>query len=204
MQDRYQQRYQAHQERKKCQLAFSEGEPVKPFTKAAHTALWNVLERRRSQRVFTTQPIEQEKLDKIIEAAALSPSSCNRHGVLIKVASDRREKALLSGIVVGGVGWIHRADKIVLFLADPEAYKSPNEKDFMHYCDMGFAAMSMWLVADSLNIGACYVNPNVSHKEIFAQQYGPYIFCGALALGHYDLDRRATRSAPIDIKDIML
>lgn len=200
----YQGRYVRHQERKKDQLMYSKGLHMQ----LRHVPeLFEALDRRRSQRVFNKEQITALELDQILTAATMSPNSCNRHGVLVRIVSERRDKELLGGVLVGGVGWVHRAHTVILFLADPIAYASPNEKDFMHYCDVGFKAMSMWLVAETLGIGACYINPNLGNKDVFIKNFGKHedrelIFCGALALGRFDVrPEQAERPA---IKDIIV
>lgn len=197
----YQQRYLNHQARKKEQITKSIGEDV--FFEVMPDVM-TVLDRRRSQRLYTNEQISSNELDVILKAATMSPNSCNRHGVLLKIVSDRREKELLGGLLVGGVGWVHRAHTIILFLADPVAYASPNERDFMHYCDVGFKAMSMWLAAESINIGACYINPNLVDESIFKLRFsgGDLIFCGALALGHFD--KRPAQAERPSIKEILV
>ena len=157
MNDIYQQRYLAHQAKKKEQLV-GNGEEPKPQD--------NILKQRRSQRMFVSVPLSDNEMGHILEAATYAPSSCNRHGVGIQVITDRTDKALLSGIFVGAVGWAHRAHALILLWADPLAYKSPNEKEFMHYVDAGFLAMNMWLAAEQKNVGACYINPNCNHKDL--------------------------------------
>ena len=165
-----------------------------------------ILSFRRSQRVFNSEPITDKDFNKILQSATFAPNSCNRHGIKLKVVEDRREKELLSGVLVGGIGWIHRAQKIVLFWADPVAYASPNEKEFMHYCDVGFTAMSMWLMADSMGIGGSYINPNVLYTDILKEHFNgkSYIFCGALVFGHYDSDKRALKADPGDLNDMLV
>lgn len=198
--DSYQGRYERHQARKKRQLMLSEGAEEKEEAKG----MLESLELRRSQRVFNSNPVTQEQLDTILHVSTIAPSSCNRHGLKLKVVRDRKEKELLGGILVGGVGWVHRADTIILLLADPIAYKSPNEREFMHYADSGFTAMSMWLAAESEGLGACYVNPNISHKDIYDYKYGEFIFCGALAIGNYDKECRATKSEPGQLPEMLI
>jgi len=200
--DKYQERYTDHQNKKKRQLMFSEG--LTKFSKKSYPKeLKYILDNRRSQRVFLNNPIEEKVMQKILNSAITSPSSCNRHGIHFKIIKDRKEKELLAGILVGGVGWIHKADTIILFLADPVAYKSPREKEFMHYCDVGFTAMSLWLTAESLGIGASYINPNMNYKEIMQEKFaGEFIFCGAMVFGNYE--RKAIKSKLPDLKDIIL
>lgn len=190
--DLYQDRYLRHQARKKRQLMLSEGAVDKT-------------KERRSQRVYNGTPIADEVFNSILKVAESAPSSCNRHGIKLKVITERKDKELLSGILVGGIGWVHRADRVVLFLADTNAYKSPNEKDFMHYCDVGFVAMAMWLEAEKHGVGAAYINPNITHKDVFAAKYGGnYIFCGALAFGNYDPEQRALPSEKGVLKDMLI
>lgn len=196
MTDLYQERYLAHQAKKKEQLMFSKGEKPKKIT--------DVIKQRRSQRIFNAQELADKDLQTILESATYAPNSCNRHGVRLKVVTDRTEKNLLNGILVGGVGWCYRAQAVVLLIADPQAYKSPNEKDFMHYCDAGFTAMNMWLTAEQLGVGACYINPNImpNNQVLFAERFGHGVFCGALALGHYDIRVHAPDYP--NLKELML
>ncbi len=118
-----------------------------------------------------------------------SPSSCDRKGVRYKVIEARDGKDLLSGLLVGGVGWVHRADKIVLLYTDMEAYKSPAERDFMPYLDAGVMIQSFYLACEVLGIKVCYVNPNIreNNKEFFKSRFFPeldeYKYLGAIVIG---------------------
>ncbi len=194
----YQERYLAHQARKKEQLAFSVGEtPPRPARD-----VFTALAQRRSQRLFTEDVVTEEDIEKLLATATTAPSSCNRHGIRIRVVQNRYEKNLLSGLLVGGTGWCHRASVIFLFMADPEAYASPNEKGFMHYCDVGFTAMSMWLAAEQLGLGAAYINPNVIYLDVLREMFtGEYEFVGALAAGAYST--RVKEAEHPEIKDIV-
>lgn len=191
----YQARYIKHQSRKRDQLTNSASMPkANPSSAPAFfvNESMRILKSRRSQRVFIPHPdghvLNNTALNLLFEAANVAPSSCNRHGIRIRIVHERHQKEILGGLLVGGVGWVHRADTVFLFLADPVAYVSPNEKEFMHYCDVGFTAMSMWLMAESMGLGACYVNPNLTDSKMFYDRFGSIdghngIFCGALAVG---------------------
>ena len=190
-QDIYQQRYIEHQAKKRQQLAPSSGETDwKKYSAEEIAALFAVLKNRRTQRTFNSSPITQEEMDKLAKAMAASPSSCNRQAIVGRVISERDEKELLSGLLVGGVGWSHRADKIVILFADQRAYKSPAEQAFMPYLDAGARIMTMYVATEAIGVGAAYINPNIreANKELFAKRFGGegLIFCGAMALGHYD------------------
>src|SRR5688572_26582632 len=94
-----QDRYLAHQSRK------------------AQTLL-GIMRERHSHRVFSDQKVEDETVAMLTEAVILSPSSCDRKAIRFVRINDRDNKALLGGVLVGGVGWIHRAPEIFLLMAD--------------------------------------------------------------------------------------
>lgn len=187
--DKYQKRYTAHQERKKEILASKYGtNDYKKYTKKEQEVFLQVLKNRRSQRAFNREPVD---IDRILKLADHRPSSCDRKGVEMFVLESRDDKDLLSGLLVGGTGWAHRADKIVLLAGNQIAYKSPAERDFMHYIDAGVLVQTLYLIAESMNVGACYINPNIreENKDFFYNRFIPegYVYCGAMAFGNYDL-----------------
>lgn len=170
MTDKYQERYLDHQERKK-------------------NILIEIMKQRHSDRMFSDVPVEQGKIDELVSVASLCPSSCNRKAVTIKVVSSKDEKALLGGILVGGVGWIHRASHILLILADPIAYKAGNEIEFMPYLDGGVVTQQLYLASTTMGLSCCFVNPNIRKMNMdhFKNIFGDYILCGAFAVGYpYD------------------
>ena len=175
--DVYQDRYLAHQKRKKEMLTPAYKE--RHIKQKKNPKFNDVLNGRQSTRVFGEGNIP---LLGILSSAELAPSSCDRHGVSYRVIDGRREKALLGGKLVGGVGWIHRADCIILLIADMTAYKSPNERDFMPYLDAGVLAQTIMLQAESENIASCFVNPNLNESLNLEDHE---LFCGAIALGNY-------------------
>ena len=169
--DIHQKRYTKHQSKKKRQLI-------------------EILESRVSQRIFNNDPITDEEIKKITHYMAQVPNSCSRQAIYAIVIDDRVSKELLGGLLVGGVGWIHRADKVLLLFAFGDAYKAAGEIKFMPYLDAGAVLMSCYLICEEMNIGTCFVNPNIreEYKKYFSEKFnkGGLIFCGALALGKYD------------------
>jgi len=187
--DKYQERYLSHQRRKAEMFTSTYGtDKFKVYNKKEQGVFIEVLKSRRSQRAFNRVPVD---IKPILELAEYRPSSCDRRSVQIKVVESRDEKDLLGGLLVGGTGWVHRADKILLFLAWKDAYKSPTEKEFMSYIDAGVLAQTLYLICEAMNVGACYINPNVreSNKTFFHEKFIPegYQYVGCMALGHYDL-----------------
>lgn len=164
--DIYQKRYTEHQQRKKI-------------------TLMNILKERHSDRAFSDEDVEHSLIDEIIASIEYCPSSCNRHGVYAKVVNTRNEKELLGGVLVGGVGWIHRAKYIILLFADQKAYKGSGELTYMPYLDAGCIVQQFGLIASANDLSGCFVNPNIrqQNKEHFQKIFGVDIFCGAFAVG---------------------
>jgi len=158
-------------------------EPEIHYTDDVKAKLQTIFKNRKSGRVFSGEPVEE--MEYILNLVETSPSSCDRKGVSYKIITERTEKELLGGLLVGGAGWVHRADKIVLLLADMEAYGSPAEKDFMPYLDAGVMIQSFYLACEVQGVKCCFVNPNIreENKDIFKQRFSDKLFCGAIALG---------------------
>jgi nitroreductase len=183
----YQSRYLAHQKRKKESLQ-GKYEKEKSYSAKEVKIVKEVFKNRNSSRVFNGEGVD---LKEILEMVETSPSSCDRKGVSYKVIEERADKDLLSGLLVGGVGWVNRADKIILLYSDMEAYKSPAEKDFMPYLDAGVMIQSFYLACEVLGVKVCYVNPNIRPQDkdffdsrFFKEIWGTeYKYLGAIVLG---------------------
>jgi nitroreductase len=177
--DPFQERYTAHQERKLkgITLKYEENNHQTPFKELMMT--------RVSQRFYNDKKITKEEYRFIKEAIVNTPSSCNRQPIQIMEVED---KEAMDRLLVGGKNWVSKADKILLLVADMKAYKSPAEVSYMSYLDAGFIGMSVYYACEVLNIGVCFINPNIreENQEEFKKFVGDYRFCGALALGHYD------------------
>ena len=165
--DIYQERYQTHQQKKK-------------------ECLQEIIKNRHSDRVFSNKIIEDNTIKNLILDTKKCPSSCNRQAINFLSVISRDYKDLLGGVLVGGVGWIHRASHILLIFADPLAYKANNEKDFMPYLDAGIVVQQLYLTTTSWGLKCCFVNPNIRdfNKRHFEEIFSEQIFCGAFAIGY--------------------
>ena len=59
----------------------------------------------------------------------------------------------------------------------------------MPYLDAGVIVQQVYLACTELDIGCCYVNPNMrnNHAKFFEETFMPnpdHRFCGAMALGY--------------------
>jgi nitroreductase len=168
--DKYQERYLEHQKKKAITLN-------------------EIIKKRYSERQFSDKKISVGEIAELSEAIDLVPSSCNRRAIHNNIHSDRDTKAFLGGLLVGGVGWIHRASHIILLFADETAYKE--NLDYMKYLDAGVIVHQIYLKATEMGIGVCFVNPNIRDKQkkyfydyFYAEDR--YTFVGAIALGYKD------------------
>jgi nitroreductase len=164
--NRYQRRYLAHQARKRAELRA-------------------LMVERHSSRVFADDPVPDEVVLELLSAATTAPSSCDRRAVSITVITERQDREILGGLLVGGVGWVHRAPTILLLHADAVAYKAPGELPYMPYLDAGVQVQALYLAATAAELACCFVNPAIRprHKAFFAELFGADVFCGAMALG---------------------
>lgn len=188
--DEYQERYLAHQQHGKKE------------------ELITLMKERHSNRRFDDQPVDENTIQEIIDSTKLCPSSCDRHGVRIKVITQRDQKALLNGLLVGGVGWIYRAPIVFLLFADYQAYKGGDNGDEINYnalLDAGVMLQQMSLMAASLGLHSAFCNPQVrpDNRDFFYKTFKPKawdeaLFCGALALGYPHNDPIAKTRNPIE------
>ena len=165
--DTYQQRYLDHQQRKRAVLT-------------------ELLAERHSDRMYADIPLNGPILHELCRAIETAPSSCDRRGIRCELVDDRDTKALLGGLLVGGVGWVHRAPLVLMLFADLAAYKAPGELVNMPYLDAGTIVGQLGLAAAGLGLAGCYINPNVrlQHLPLFQQRFGHDLYCGAYAVGY--------------------
>ena len=163
--DQFQSKYLAHQLKKK-------------------NILFDLIKSRHSTRIFSEKPVKQEILDELINSISYCPSSCNRQPIYIKIIDKRDDKDILGGLLVGGVGWIHRAEKILLLFADSKAYKE--RLVFMPFLDAGVVIYHVYLMSQYLGLKCCFVNPNIKeyNQPFFRVLFGGDIFCGGFGLGY--------------------
>lgn len=123
-----------------------------------------VIRFRRSVRRFIDKPIEKAKLELILEAARLAPSSTNSQPWHFIVVTDRKIIAEIARAEPYGLtrfnSWIANAPVVIACLARPRLFSHRLGrlvgKDF-HLVDCAIAIEHMVLVAAELGIGSCWV-----------------------------------------------
>jgi nitroreductase len=105
---------------------------------------------RRSVRKYKPEPIPNEKLETILDAARLAPSASNRQPWRFVVVEDReRGKALARA--ADDQTFIGDAGAIIVAVSDPEKSARWHEKDTM------IALEHVVLAATALGYGTCWI-----------------------------------------------
>lgn len=152
--------------------------------------LFEIMKSRHSDRMFKNNEVEEDKINKLVDVVELCPSSCDRKAIKVKVVKGRDEKALLGGLLVGGVGWVHRAPVVLLITADTTAYAGINEVDYMPYLDGGVVAQQLSLASTGLGLSGTFINPNIREynklhfTNVFFDGNKDIMLCGSYALGY--------------------
>lgn len=110
----------------------------------------DLLKNRRSIRKYTDAGIEREKLDAILKAALMSPSSKRTNGWEFVVVQDKEMLKKLSESREAGSQLVEGAAAAIVVCADPA-------KSDVWFCDASIASLIIQLEAAELGIGSCWV-----------------------------------------------
>lgn len=131
----------------------------------ATRAVMDVITARRSVRVFDPdRAVERERLDSILEAARLAPSSNNTqpwHFVVVTQKELREKLAMAAPMGAATNKWMGKAPAIIVCCGKPDlllhsAVGQMFDKDFFKV-DVSIAVEHMVLRARELGLGTCWV-----------------------------------------------
>ncbi len=112
---------------------------------------WDAIRARRNVRQYTDEPIPDEALERILEAARISPSGGNQQRWDFVVVTDRQTlKELAKVWPQGGTHIASSAATVVLVLPVEEELRPRLIDNY----DLGQATMNMMLAAADLGIGS--------------------------------------------------
>lgn len=112
--------------------------------------LIDILRSRRSIRKFEKKPVEQEKVDLLVEAALRSPSSRGFNPWEFVVVDDPELIARLSASKPHGASFLANAPLAIAVCADPG-------KSDVWVEDVSIAATILHLTATDLGLGSCWI-----------------------------------------------
>jgi nitroreductase len=110
----------------------------------------SMIRKRRSIRKFIDKPVEEEKIDRLIEAALRPPSSMGKMPWSFLVVKDRDLLEQLSRAKTFGASFLKNAALGILVCADPEISDVWIE-------DASIASTYIFLAAESMDLGACWI-----------------------------------------------
>lgn len=110
----------------------------------------NLMKKRRSIRIFQDRKIERDKIDKIIQAVLLSPSSKNNNPWKFIIVDDKELLLKLSEAKNQGSQFVANSPLALIVLADP------NQSD-VWVEDCSIATTIIILAAQDLGLGSCWV-----------------------------------------------
>lgn len=112
--------------------------------------LLELLRKRRSIRKYTGEKIPEDKLEKILQAGLLAPSSRGIYPVELSVVRDRETLAKLSRCKAGGSAMLALADAAVIAAGDTAKSDAWIE-------DCAITMTLMQLEAAEQGVGSCWV-----------------------------------------------
>jgi nitroreductase len=123
----------------------------------------DLIKSRQSDRKYSTRPIEQEKLGRIIEAGRMAPSACNAQPWKFVIVTDpdlvAKVAAAASAPLLGMNTFVSQAPvQIVIVREKPNLTSkigaSIKDKDYS-LIDIGIASENICLQAKAEGIGSC-------------------------------------------------
>ncbi len=145
--------------------------------------MYEMLMNRRSVRNFKDQPIPEEIIMQLLNAANNAPSGGNIQPVSIILIQEKENRAILSEMV-GNQPWVKNAPLSMIFCLDFNRVKRwatlngtefKGEQALAHflisYADVMCAAQSVVLLAESLGLGSVYVGTIQSQMDEARESY---------------------------------
>jgi len=120
---------------------------------------YEVIQSRKSVRDFLPEPIPEDILDKMTEAARLSPSFQNRQCwrfIFVSNEELKHKLALHSGFVSKVNYFIKNAPLVVVACADTKHSGTMNKQDY-YLVDTTIAFQQMMLTAWNYGVGSCWL-----------------------------------------------
>lgn len=164
-------------------------------------SLFETILKRRSVRTYTDEEIPEEKMEKILQAGLLAPTSRNRKPCELYVVKDKEILQKLSQSKAAGSSMLENANAAIVVFADSEKADTWIE-------DSSIALAYMDLMANELDVGSCWCQSHLRFsadgeksedviKEIFSMDE-KYRVVGILSLGIAENKPEAHNLSEID------
>jgi nitroreductase len=158
---------------------------------------YEVVERRRSVRAYRREPVEEDKLGRILEAARMAPSAANRQPLKFIVIRDAglREKMLEAY----SQPWFAHAPVIICACSTPDtAWSRVDGKNYADV-DLAIAMEHLILAATAEGLGTCWIGAFKPDKVREILALPPELEPVAMTpIGYPADEERPTRRKPFD------
>ena len=122
------------------------------------TTFIDLLRQRRSIRKFENRPVEEEKIEKILQAALMAPSSKRSTPWHFVVVDEKEKLEKMAGSREMGSKFLENAPLAIVVLADEAKSDAWVE-------DASIAAILMQLEAEDLGLGSCWIQVRERRKD---------------------------------------
>ena len=118
--------------------------------------MMQVVKNRKSVRQFTPQPVEDKKIEYILECARLAPSARNLqcwHFIVIK-----KKENIMKAARAGGSHneWLKESPVLIVACGDPK--RSTEHNGIQYYIvDVAIAMQHLVLAATEMGLGTCWI-----------------------------------------------
>ena len=117
-----------------------------------------LLRNRRSIRKYEERPVEKEKIDTILQAALMAPSSKRCTPWHFIVVTDKEKLSMMANSRTMGSSFVANAAAAILVLAE-------EAKSDVWVEDASIAATLMMIEANDLGLGCCWVQVRNRQKD---------------------------------------
>jgi len=122
------------------------------------TTFIDLLRQRRSFRKFEERPVEEEKIEQILRAALMAPSSKRSTPWSFVVVDEKDKLVKMAASREMGSKFLENAPLAIIVLADETKSEAWVE-------DASIAAILMQLQAEDLGLGSCWVQVRGRRKD---------------------------------------
>ncbi len=119
-------------------------------------SFFDLIEKRYSVRSYKPDPVEEEKLQKILNAARLAPTAANRQPFkILVIPTEGREEELKR---IYGRDWFVEAPLVLCVCGLPErAWVRRDDDQSYLYVDAAIVMDHVVLAATELDLGTCWI-----------------------------------------------
>ena len=118
---------------------------------------FDVIEARGSIRSYKPDPVEPEKLEKILRTAVKAPTARNKQGVKVFVIKTAGHEKELIKMYMPESNWFVDAPYILCLCAMKDVYQDPESHRDFSEIDAAIVMDHMTLAATALGLGTCWI-----------------------------------------------